>query len=287
MSWDERERHSEEECVAVLERMFPNGLASEEVLRELAPRGWENSPLLAVFHPSIERLYEESVQMHRNIQRFLPPERRGESPEPTMEEIRKSHTEKPVEPEKECWELMAMCLWDVFSENHEVVDAEGRWVDTGSFRGSAGFFADFLNREIGESAYDYMDFYMGTIWVAGRADLTLVYALIFRRLRSQGLDWVYHFPRLGIVDLRPLRKQLDREGTAEPEWVNYSPSEAVAAELEEKAHDGEVERLRESLDEGYREAVEKAREGPPPGTVRAYQEVYGRLPQGWPPVASL
>ncbi len=173
------------------------------------------------------------------------------------------------------------------SDNHEVADAEGRWVDTGSFRGSAGFFAEVLNRETGESGYDYMDFYMGTIWVGGRADLTPVYALIFRRLRPQGLEWVYHFPRLGLVDFRPLREQLEAEDKAEPEWVGYSPSEAVAAELEEKAHDKEVEELRESLDEGYREAAAKAREGPPPDTVRAYQGVYGRLPQGWPPVAGL
>jgi hypothetical protein len=39
----------------------------------------------------------------------------------------------------------------------------------------------------------------------------------------------------------------------------------------------------EQLDQSHREAVEDARRRPPPETVKAYQEVFGRLPQGWPP----
>lgn len=50
---------------------------------------------------------------------------------------------------------------------------------------------------------------MGTIWIAQRADLTLVYELIFGRMRALGLDWVYHFPKLYFVDLRPLRDELE------------------------------------------------------------------------------
>ena len=67
---------------------------------------------------------------------------------------------------------------------------------------------------------------MGTIYVAQRADLRPVYRMIFRRLRSRGLDWVYHFPRLYAIDLTPLKETLDRKD--EPEWMNYSPSESFA-----------------------------------------------------------
>jgi hypothetical protein len=31
------------------------------------------------------------------------------------------------------------------------------------------------------------------------------------------------------------------------------------------------------------EAVERARLEPPPATVAAYRDVYGELPEGWPP----
>jgi hypothetical protein len=128
--------------------------------------------------------------------------------------------------------------------------------------------------------YDYLDFYMGTIWVAQRADLTPVYAMIFRRLKSRKLDWIYHFPRLYAIDLRPLTALKEQN---EPEWLDYSPSEALAKEQEEQARDRELAELRESFDEGYREAIEEARDLPPPPTVRAYEAVYGQFPRGWPP----
>ena len=246
------DRYTEQECLALLERMFPNGLDGEDVLRELAPAGWASSPLLAVVHPSVERRYEEAVRIHRNLRSLLPPERRSERPDPTLEEIRAEHREQPVDPPKECRELMAECLWDIFSDNHEVVAADGRVVDLGSFRGSAGLLADFVNRRLQQppsapshrsdlsdlsGPYDYMDFYMGTIWVGGRADLTPVYEMIFRRLKALGLDWVYHFPRLSLVDMRPLLETLKKPGEEEPEWASYNPSEALAAEQERAEHD--------------------------------------------------
>jgi len=155
-------------------------------------------------------------------------------------------------------------------------------LDLGSFRASGGFLAEILNQQTGADHYDYIDFYMGTIWVAQRADLTPVYRMIFRRLHRRRLDWNYHFPRLYAVDLRPLKKTLDEK--QEPDWLNYSPSEALAKEQEDKEQDKPLAEMRESLEEGYREAVEEALKGPPPSTVRAYEAVYGRLPRGWPPV---
>ncbi len=153
----------------------------------------------------------------------------------------------------------------------------------GSFRASGGFLADVLNRQTGTRQYDYMHFYMGTSWVSQRADFTPVYRMIFGRLRDRGLDWIYHFPRVYAVDLRPLKEALDQKD--EPEWLNYSPSEALEKEEAEKAHDRELAELRESLDEDYREAVEEALVAPPPPTVRAYEAVYGQFPRGWPPEA--
>src|SRR5207237_1759447 len=113
-------------------------------------------------------------------------------PEPTLEQFAQAHFDRPAEPEAEVRELVGQCLWDVFSDSHEVVASDGRQLDLGSFRGSGGFLADVLNRQLGEERYDYLSFYMGTIGIAARADLTPVYRLIFRRLRAHGLDWVYH-----------------------------------------------------------------------------------------------
>ena len=116
---------------------------------------------------------------------------------------------------------------------------DGRIVNIGSFRGAAGFIADHLNPQTGESKYDYMDFYMGTIWIAQRADLTPVYEMIFRRLKDRLLNWRYRFPELGMVQL-------------------HSPQFPDGAETLR------MEKLRAELKKGHRQAIENARENPIP-----------------------
>ena len=277
--------YTDEELHAEFDRLFPHGFAGQDVFQELAPGGWATSPLLAVFHPSVDQLYEETLVMHRNLARLRrPDDHRVPSPEPTREGIAREYREHPIEPEAEVRELVGECLWDIFSDSHEVVAVEdGRVFDLGSFRYAGGVLADVANGQTGTTQYDTMDFTLGTSWVSQRADLTPVYAMIFRRLRRRGLDWIYHFPRLYAVDFRPLKEALDQE--REPEWLNYSPSEALAKEEEQKNREQELAKLRESLDAGYREAVEEALNAQPPATVRAYQAVYGHFPQGWPPEA--
>jgi hypothetical protein len=274
--------YSEAELEAEFDLLFPQGFAGPDVLRELAPTGWENSPLLAVFHPSLAQTYEETLRFHRNLCKLRGPnDPRPLPPEPTLDEIARGFRESPIEVEQEVRELVGQCLWDVFSDGHEVVGPGDRVLGLGSFRASGGFLAEVLNRQCGAEHYDYMNFYMGTIWLAQRADLTPVYRMIFRRLRGRRLDWIYHFPRLYAINFRPLKEVLDQEH--EPDWMNYSPSEALAEEEEQKEHDRKLVELRESLDEGYREAIEAALDAPPPATVRAYEAVYDRFPRGWPP----
>jgi hypothetical protein len=277
--------YGEEELEAEFDALFPQGFAGADVLQELAPDGWAKSPLLPIFHPSPEQIYEETLRIHRNMLAMRrPDDDRPVPPEPTLDEIAGDFLARPIEVESEVRELVGQCLWDVFSDGHEVVAMEDdRLLDLGSFRGSGGFLAEYLNRKTGQDQYDYMNFYMGTIWVSQRADLSPVYRMIFRRLRRRRLDWIYHFPRLHAIDFRPLKEALDRKD--EPDWLNYSPSEALAEEQEQTRHDQELAELRESLDEGYREAVEEARDAPPPPTVRAYEAVHGDFPRGWPPVA--
>ena len=81
--------------------------------------------------------------------------------------------------------------------------------------------------------------------------------------------------------MRPLKEMLEQKD--EPEWLNYSPSAALAKQEEDKERDRELVELRDSLEAAHREAVEEALKGPPPATVQAYEMVFGRLPHGWPP----
>jgi hypothetical protein len=273
---------SEAELVSAFGLLFPQGFAGPDVVEELAPAGWETSPLLAVCHPTPEQVYEETARVHRNLAVLRKPDDHSPAPpEPTLEEVARHWRQTPIEMVREVRDLVGQCLWDVFSDNHEVVAPDGRVLDLGSFRASADFLADQLNRQIEAERYDYMDFYMGTIWIAQRADLGPVYRMIFRRLRRLELDWVYQFPRLHAVDLAPLKDVLARN--EEPEWLTYSPSEALAKEEEQERREQQLADLRESLAAAYREGIEEALKRPPPTTVAAYQVVYGRYPRGWPP----
>ncbi len=52
-----------------------------------------------------------------------------------------------METEREVGELVAMCLWDVFSNEHDIVDRDGRLVAIGSWGSAAEFLAEQLNRQ--------------------------------------------------------------------------------------------------------------------------------------------
>jgi len=103
-----------------------------------------------------------------------------------------------------------------------------------------------------------------------------VNATIFRRLKAAGADWVYDFPEIGIVELARA-DDVDKAGAA------YSVSQAGVAELEAQKRRSEVEQFRAELREANARARDEAMDRPPPATVRAYRQVYGRDPCGWPP----
>lgn len=180
----------------------------------------------------------------------------------------------------ECADLLGCCLWDVFSNSHEVFTTEGAVVNLGSFRASAGFIADFRSRRRSNDshprAWDYLDFYMGSFRLAVEVDPGPVYDLIFSRMRRLELDWRYVHPRLYVMDLGELRDEAEA-----PEA--YDPSETVRRQLERQQREAELAELRASFDEAYRDSVEEARAGPPPATVQSYHRIYGRMPAGWPP----
>jgi len=191
--------------------------------------------------------------------------------------VRREYEPSPVDEEEEVTELVGLCLWDVFSDNHDVIAADGRVADIGSFRAAGAFLDEHLTHDQeGWRDGDYLRFYLGTIWISRRADLTRVYAMIFRRLKVVDADWMYHFPEIGLVELA---RADDTDNSDEA----YSVSQSAVAELEAQQRRAEVERFRAELRQANARAREEAMDRPPPATVRAYRQVYGRDPRGWPP----
>lgn len=273
-------RLNDAECDEVFDRLFPQGFAAPDILREIAPHGWAKSPLVRVFHPTLEQVFQELTDFHENLESLRRPDQAAEAP-PTLEDAKTSweSLSKTVRPERECTELVGMCVWDIFSNNHEVLAPDGRLVDLGSWRSAGAYVAERLNREIrGDRRYDYLDFYMGASRYSSRADLSAVYRMIFQRMHSLGLDWVYHFPPLGVITLRDPLEDDAAIG-------DYDPSQAIQREEERRRDAEELAQLEAHLEEDYRESVKEARESDPPPTVQAYCDEYGLLPRGWPPEA--
>ena len=132
-----KERYTDEECLILFACLFSKGFAGEDVLAEIVPEGWMDSTLHFVFHPTLDQVHWERVQLHRNLREWHWRSKDGaQEPEPSLEGVRATYGEGPVETEHEVRELVAMCLWDVFSNEHDVVDREGRLVDIGSWRGA-------------------------------------------------------------------------------------------------------------------------------------------------------
>jgi hypothetical protein len=296
----------ETEMLGFFTRLFPGGLRHPALLAELCPEGWERSPLFACMHPSPERCYEEHCELRQTMKSFddelrarMPAEYREsgfpEDPELSFEEFLAEYPEETMPPTPltaeagvaEPAELLALCLWDVFGDNHWVITEDGEGAAMETLGELAGVIAEFHARAADapewraadEDMWEWHDadplrFEMGTCWVAGRADLTPVYRMIFRRLRAVGADWEYGFPRLYLYEPPPVD-----DGS----FSGYDPSAALQRETERKAREAETRRRRRRLDRAALAAKREARRQQAPAMVLAYQEVYGRFPIGWPP----
>ena len=172
-------------------------------------------------------------------------------------------------------------LWEVFSDNNDVVGPDGELYDLGSFRGSGDFLADYLNDRLAEDGggngwgpFDYMDFYMGTLGLFGDGDLSErgrpFYVHVFERLRAREGDWRYTPPALGLVRLKA------KDEADDP--ARYDPGAALATGADQAEADAEIDEFARRLAEANAEAFERDVQNPPL-IARAYRDVYGEWPR--------
>src|SRR3990170_1112375 len=128
--------HSEEKSIALFNKLFPQGFSGDDVFALLAPEGWEKTDLYLCFHPTPEQQFEEAMRFHTNLSALKKGKAGQPDPPPTLEKIKKEYKPSPFEPKREMQELIGYCLWDIFSDNHEVIDKKGIY-EIGSFRGAA------------------------------------------------------------------------------------------------------------------------------------------------------
>ncbi len=225
---------------------------------------------------------------------------------------------------RDCQELVGRCLWDVFSDNHEVVAPDGRKLHLGSHRSAGGFLAELVNAQGGPAPAPRQtpDEFIAGLPPALRPGADVAQSPVIADLLKQMLgDGGYTYLDFtmgnsldaGRAELPPVyglifRRLRDRgmewvyhfprlfavdfrplrdelEAQEKPEFEGYDPSAELEREADDRRRDEELAELRASLDEGHREAVEAAQDRGPPAVVLAYRAVYGRDPAGWPPGA--
>ena len=167
--------------------------------------------------------------------------------------------------------VLGTIIWEIFSDNHEVVDKEGKVFDLGSWRGSGGFIADFLNARFApEGAYwfGYMDFY-GGFWGGHDISLSPLYVYFFRKLKGQECTWRYSPPAIYLIDFSK-EEQGDN-------LQNYNPATSVLTDLHDEEEQAKKGDFRKSLEEHNEEMREKV-VNDPPLVVLAYKQVYGEMP---------
>jgi len=175
--------------------------------------------------------------------------------------------------------ILGLSIYDIFSNNHEVIGYDNKIYDFGSFRGSGQFIADFFNDNFPDNSekYDYMDFYMGTIWIKGRGNLTLFYEYIFQKLKDLNCDWKYSFPRMQLIDLKKIF-----ETSIEDNLEDYKPEKALQEQLELTENDKQTKKFQEELEKIYNDEYEEAKYKPISQVVQAYKNIHGQLPNGHP-----
>ena len=153
--------------------------------------------------------------------------------------------------------VIGVAIWDIFSNNHKVINADNRIHDLGSWRVSGDHIAEIIETEFKtEPFYDYMDFYKGSIYqLSKEVELQPIYQGIFEILKQNGCDWQYASPELFITQLN-----------------NGKPSES----------EGKTNPLMDSLKNSYDKLLEKQGKDPLQITIEAYIKIFDKLPSPIP-----
>lgn len=92
--------------------------------------------------------------------------------------------------------LIGLAVWDIFSNNNDVINKEGKCMDIGSWRGSGTTIANIIHHHFNQSGkenYDYLDFYMGSEYLLKEDTGTMkeFYKEIFTILKELEYEWKY------------------------------------------------------------------------------------------------
>ena len=69
--------HSDESCEELLKYLCDS---HNQILAFIAPEGWEHSPYKLIYHPTAQKVFEKSLQIHENMSSLF--KKKGKEIEP-------------------------------------------------------------------------------------------------------------------------------------------------------------------------------------------------------------
>ena len=166
---------------------------ADDTMRELAPDGWEHSPLFVFFHPTLEQAYEGHLRFRQGMNRMIERISKGKdkpNPLPTLEEFASENDwdEKlPHHPQAELLELLGRVIFEL--EQYRVQHPSGCIIHFEIGRDWGTFIAQLLNMHypLDEREFYEYDFY-STTFLEYYIDPSPVWQLFFRRMKLAGYD---------------------------------------------------------------------------------------------------
>jgi len=262
------EKAQNAELVSLISYVFED---HDRLFEELTPEGWINCSLVYFLHPTPEQRFVEEYKMYERLRQIdqekgepinrKPPQRKDFQPEDLTD----------LNPISEFRYLLALAIYEIFSNNHQVVDMKGKLYDLGSLRGSGRFLAEFLNMYYPGpiKVYDYLDFYCTYSFIEHRSDLSPLFKHVFQKLKSRDINWIYAVPEIFWIDF---------SGETDQDERSFDPHRDI---LEGQYNDLVRRRMEHAL-EDVNKSLKKQVLSQTPVIVSSYVKIYGGFPEGWP-----
>ncbi|MGX5689701.1 hypothetical protein [Arcticibacter tournemirensis] len=269
-----------DQTVIFLRKLFAT---HEELLHELAPKGFERSIYYYVHHPSLPEAYTEYRCMRIKNYRVAKMLKLRYTFQPliSFDDFAKTYVHAPAHPRREMLRLLGMKIKEVCCSSGIVHNRRGECY--------LHHESENVRNDIIYNAYVDLidDTTLGTDQILATTDNYMnydyyhVYYCIFRFLKAEKADW--HFHPDYLIFLKGLETELENEESRD--FETYDAESAVLNQIKAAS-------FKEESDEdfeghgflNFQDELEHEKENPS-AMVRAYYDVYGKWPEGFPPKA--
>lgn len=241
---------------------------------DIAPDGWENSPYYMLFHETPERAYYKYRKIRANSYKMA--RRLGEQytvqPLRSFNDFKRGFTPLPFDPALDTLILYAECIKDIFDRASLVHDGMFNTYK----RQGWGFNKNMLKaikQVFPDEGYEQQNIFMAATYEV--VDKRPVYRYIFKLLKLKNLNYLYQ--QISAKNFKAILGELEGH-MAEIQIEKILKEKDNGEDRTEEAY---LESAAKQAKEQHEKRMAAIMRIPP--FVEAYSDVYGNLPENYPP----